>query len=174
MHKPPDPAAPPAEAREPIPVSDDLAAFFAELDDMGEEPGEAAPAPPLDPPSLAPVRVDKWLWAARCFKSRSAATAACGAGQVQINGQVAKAAAKVKAGDRVELRTPQGPRVFELRGTAERRGSPAVARSLFIDHSPPRAARPSDPWVQVERGAGRPSKRDRRSYDREKSGWGTW
>jgi ribosome-associated heat shock protein Hsp15 len=106
------------------------------------------------------VRIDKWLWAARCFKTRSLASTACMAGHVKLNGTSAKPAKPVRCGDRVEAVTPAGPRVLEVIALADRRGSAARARTLYVDHTPPPAEKP--PVAARDRGAGRPSKRDRR------------
>ena len=65
------------------------------------------------------VRVDKWLWAARCFKTRSQATEACAAGQVQVNDKRAKPSQKVKKDDRVEAETPGGKRILVVVALAE-------------------------------------------------------
>jgi ribosome-associated heat shock protein Hsp15 len=121
------------------------------------------------------VRVDKWLWAARCFKTRSQASKACTDGLVSINGQDAKASAKVRAGDQVRAYCPgKRLRILEVVALAEKRGSAEVAETLFIDHSPPPPERqPKDEFsrgMEVERGFGRPSKRDRRRYNSLK-GW---
>ena len=156
-----------------VPTLSPLGTESAEGDDMEdtEESDDEPPgAPPGPPPSLEPVRVDKWLWAARCFKTRTAASEACDGGHVKVNGTTARAAQKVRPGDEVEALSPAGRRVLRVRGTAERRGSPAVAASLFDDLKPI-VREPRDPFFEVERGAGRPSKRDRRAIDRLK-GWG--
>ena len=121
------------------------------------------------------VRIDKWLWAARCFKTRSQASKACADGLVSINGEDAKASAKVRAGDRVRAYCPgRRIRILEVVALAEKRGSATVAEQLYVDHSPPPPERkPKDAFelgMQVERGSGRPSKRDRRRYDSLK-GW---
>lgn len=121
------------------------------------------------------VRVDKWLWAARCFKTRSQATEACVAGQVQVNGKRAKASQKVKADDRVEAETPGGKRVLVVVALAEKRGPARVAETLYTDHSPPPPPRRSlaeelDAGFTVDRGQGRPRKRDRRAMKKIR-GW---
>jgi ribosome-associated heat shock protein Hsp15 len=121
------------------------------------------------------VRVDKWLWAARCFKTRSQATKACSDGLVSVNGEDVKASAKVKAGDQVRCICPgHRLRILEVVALAEKRGSAEVAAELFVDHSPPPPEKsPRDEFsegMHVERGQGRPSKRDRRRYDSMK-GW---
>lgn len=116
-------------------------------------------------PTPADVRLDKWLWASRCFKTRGLAADACAAGHVKLNGTSAKAAKSVKIGDRLEVRTPGGLRILEVAALSDRRGSAEVARTLFVDHTPPPP--PRDPMVVVrERGTGRPSKRDQRQLQK--------
>ncbi len=109
----------------------------------------------------AAVRLDKWLWAARCYKTRALAAEACDAGHVKMNGGTVKPAKPVRVGDRIEARTDGGLRVFEVVALAERRGPAEVARSLYVDHSPPPPPR-EIAVVTRERGAGRPSKREQR------------
>jgi ribosome-associated heat shock protein Hsp15 len=77
------------------------------------------------------VRVDKWLWAARFFKTRSAATEAVLGGHVQVNGARAKPARDVAAGDRVEVRVGQCRWTVVVTGLADRRGSASVAATLY-------------------------------------------
>jgi ribosome-associated heat shock protein Hsp15 len=116
------------------------------------------------PPSL---RVDKWLWAARFFKTRSLAAHACSGGKVDVNQEAAKPAKAVRAGDLVEVTLPGGRRVARVVALSDRRGPPAMARGLYEDLTPPapprlRQARP--PYRPA--GAGRPTKRERRDLDR--------
>ena len=87
------------------------------------------------------VRVDKWLWAARFFKTRSAATEAIAGGKVHVNGERVKPAKLVQVGDELELR--QGPYEFHLvvRGMAERRGSASVAAALYEETTASRDGR---------------------------------
>ncbi len=119
------------------------------------------------------VRIDKWLWAARFFKTRSLATEAVAGGKVEVNGERAKPAKPVQAGDEVRLR--QGPYEYVLlvRGLAERRGPASVAASLYQERAESRAARErvaqqlklgAAAWAFEEKG--RPTKRDRRELDR--------
>jgi ribosome-associated heat shock protein Hsp15 len=115
--------------------------------------------------AMTEVRLDKWLWAARCYKTRSIAADACDAGHVKLNGQSAKPAKSVRVGDRVEARTEGGLRVFEVIALAERRGPAEQARTLYVDHSPPPPPR-EVPAVTRERGAGRPSKREHRQIEK--------
>jgi ribosome-associated heat shock protein Hsp15 len=77
------------------------------------------------------VRVDKWLWAARFFKTRSAATEAVLGGHVQVNGARAKPAREVAAGDRVEVRVGQRRWTVVVTGLADRRGPASVAATLY-------------------------------------------
>ena len=126
------------------------------------------------PVTTGSVRLDKWLWAARCFKTRSKATSACSDGLVTLNGATGKASAKVKVGDRVEVVIPRGRfRILEVKALYDRRGPVELAEQLFDDHSPPPAPRHDplqDPSVEIERGRGRPTKRDRRRYN-DLFGW---
>jgi ribosome-associated heat shock protein Hsp15 len=118
------------------------------------------------------VRIDKWLWAARFFKTRSLATAAVVGGKVQVNGERAKPARLVHVGDRVRVRV--GPFEYDtvVRGLAERRGTAAQAAVLYDETSESRAARQRlaeqhrfAPSLRFE-GRGRPTKKDRRTIDR--------
>lgn len=107
--------------------------------------------------------MDKWLWAARMFKTRSLASAACGAGHVKLNGDSAKASKALRVGDALEVLTPGGERILDVVALAERRGPAKEAQLLYVDNTPPPPPKDeSIPAVMRERGAGRPSKRDRR------------
>lgn len=111
------------------------------------------------------ARVDQWLWSVRLYKTRTAATDACRAGHVRVNGRSAKAAATVRAGDRVQARVHGIDRVFEVVQAIGRRVGAAQAAECLIDLSPP--APTSDEGVSGrDRGSGRPTKRDRRQLDR--------
>lgn len=119
------------------------------------------------------VRIDKWLWAARFYKTRSAATAAVHGGKVTVNGETAKPAKAVTVGDRLEVKLP--PYTWELEVTAlgERRGSAAQAALLYTETEASRAARERTaeqlrdaPLLRFDEG--KPSKRDRRTLRRLK------
>jgi len=117
-------------------------------------------------PAPGAVRVDAWLWAVRLFKSRSLATAACKAGHVRVNGEKAKPATQVAIGDEVVVRGGERERIVEVRQLLLKRvGAPAAATAI-IDRSPA----PLPPGVLAvprrERGAGRPTKRERRDITR--------
>jgi ribosome-associated heat shock protein Hsp15 len=113
----------------------------------------------------AQIRIDRWLTATRLFKSRTLAQAACDAGHVRINEVPAKASHPLKIGDEVRAFTPRGAVVLVVKGLAEKRLSAALAQLLYDDHSPPPP--PKEERVAVrERGAGRPTKADRRALSR--------
>ncbi|MGH9106228.1 MAG: RNA-binding S4 domain-containing protein [Acidimicrobiales bacterium] len=125
--------------------------------------------PPASPgqEGLASARVDKWLWAVRLYKTRTEATDACRAGHVEVNGVGAKAATLVKRGDQVEARSAAGERAVEVTRVLDKRVGAAIAAACYVDHSPPPA--PEEAGVvnfARQRGAGRPTKRDRRQLDR--------
>jgi ribosome-associated heat shock protein Hsp15 len=117
------------------------------------------------------VRVDRWLWAVRLYKTRSAASTACSGGHVSVNGVPAKAATKVHVGDRVTARVAQRDRDLEVVQLLEKRvGAPAAAEAV-VDHSPPPPPRElSAPPLARDPGTGRPTKRDRRAIDKMQRG----
>jgi ribosome-associated heat shock protein Hsp15 len=115
------------------------------------------------------VRVDRWLWSVRLFKTRSEATDACRGGHVRIDGRPAKAAATVSVGDRVVVRAHGIDRTVEVRQLIEKRVGAALAADSYIDHTPPLP--PREPRAaERDRGAGRPTKRERRQLDRWQRG----
>ncbi len=117
--------------------------------------------------SESPVRIDAWLWAVRQFKTRSAATAACRAGHVRVNGERAKAAQSVRPGDEVRVRIEGFDRLLVVRQTLVKRVSAGVAATAMEDRTPPPPPREVTPVVPVrDRGAGRPTKRERRDLER--------
>ena len=118
------------------------------------------------------VRMDKWLWAARFFKTRSLASRACDLGRVQCNHQPAKPAREVRVGDRLNVKTEGGDFEVEVLGLSEARGPAVVAQALYRETETSRELRIK---VAQERKAamifspspqGRPSKRDRRKIHR--------
>ena len=117
---------------------------------------------------LDSLRVDKWLWAARVFKTRSLAGTACDGGKVDINDEVAKPARRVRIGDLIAVTLPRGRRrILKVAGVDDQRGSAAVAKALFEDLTPPEPPRPLQaPPPRREAGAGRPTKRERRAIER--------
>ncbi len=121
--------------------------------------------------SDAPLRLDKWLWYARFFKSRSLATQLCSAGKLRIGGRIIdKPHHKVRIDD--VLTFPQGRhiRVIKVLALASRRGPAPEAQALYEDLKPPQTESrlpPDTPAVVARRGAGsgRPTKRERRATD---------
>jgi ribosome-associated heat shock protein Hsp15 len=120
------------------------------------------------------VRVDRWLLAARCFKTRPLAQDACAGGHVSVNDRGAGPDRLVRAGDIVDVLTPGGRRVLRVVALAVRRGSADEARALYEDLTPPE---PLSDLPRVLRdiairdpGAGRPTKRDGREIRRLR-GW---
>lgn len=119
------------------------------------------------------VRVDKWLWAARMYKTRSMSGDACAAEHVQINGEMAKASRSLFVGDTVHALTPGGSRELEVIALADKRGPAPLARALYIDHTPPPPPTlPGDPTFdrgsRKGRKGARPTKKERRKYTRER------
>ena len=117
------------------------------------------------------VRIDKWLWAARFFKTRSAATAAVLGGRVQVNGTRVKPAREVRVADTVEIRRGLTQWTVVVAGLADKRGSAEVAASLY-DETPEsvsaREQRALEQRLTRPPGAGlggRPTKQDRRRLD---------
>ncbi len=118
------------------------------------------------------LRIDKWLWAARFFKTRSLAARACELGRIASNGQRAKPSREVRVGDMLEVKTPAGDFQLEVLLLSEMRGPAAVAQTLYRETNESRELRLKlteerkamprfeGPW------GGKPSKRDRRKLDR--------
>jgi ribosome-associated heat shock protein Hsp15 len=117
---------------------------------------------------LDSLRVDRWLWAARVFKTRSQAGVACDGGKVDVNDEAAKPARRVRAGDLVRVTLPRGRRrILKVAAVDDRRGSTEVAKALFEDLTPPEPPRPRQALPpRREPGTGRPTKRERRDIER--------
>lgn len=114
------------------------------------------------------VRIDKWLWAARFFKTRALAAKACELGRVESHNQFVKPAREVKVGDMLRIKTESGDFQVEVLQLSEIRGPASVAQTLYRETEESRAMRQK---IREERKAnmqyspapaGRPSKRDRR------------
>ena len=117
--------------------------------------------------AAGPVRVDAWVWAVRLFPTRSAAAAACRAGHVKVNGHTVKPAHSVRPGDNVRALTPGGERIVVVVGLISRRVGASVAVEQYQDLTPappPKSERSE--FATRQRGAGRPTKRDRREIER--------
>jgi len=118
------------------------------------------------------VRLDRWLWAARFYKTRTQASQAIDGGKVQLNGQRAKPAKLVRIGDRVRVRKGSYEYHLEVSGLSDKRGPASEAARLYRESEASRKAREelalrlrSDPWVQVKT-KGRPTKKERRNLER--------
>ena len=120
------------------------------------------------------VRLDKWLWAARFYKTRALAAHAIAAGRVEVNGAPAKAARGLSIGDRLRVRKPPYAFIIRVLAVSEQRGPAKQAVTLYEEDSEGKAARerlahqlriaPSPAFD----GKGRPTKRDRRELDRQR------
>jgi ribosome-associated heat shock protein Hsp15 len=119
------------------------------------------------------VRIDKWLWAARFFKTRSLAADAIGGGKVEVNGERVKPAKLIQAGDEVRIRLGPYEHIVIVRGLSERRGPATVAATLYEETAASVATRAKHaeqlrmaPAAFVYEEKGRPTKRDRREIER--------
>jgi len=113
------------------------------------------------------VRVDSWLWSVRLLKTRSAATAACKAGHVRVNDERAKAAQSVRVGDEVRVRTADTEHIVVVAKLIVKRVSAPVAAECYVDKTPPPPPKEERVLTVVrDRGAGRPTKRDRREVEK--------
>lgn len=110
------------------------------------------------------VRIDSWLWAVRAYKTRSAATTACRAGHIRLNGDKVKAAQPVRVGDEVRIRISGFDRILIVRQLLVKRVGAPVAALAFDDRTPERE--PQAALGLRDRGAGRPTKRERRDIDK--------
>lgn len=118
------------------------------------------------------VRIDKWLWAARFFKTRALAAKACELSRIESNGQTAKAAREVKLGDRLKIINDSGEFTVEVLVLSDTRGPAAVAQALYAESDESRELRRQraeerktmSPFEALA--LGRPSKRDRREIAR--------
>jgi ribosome-associated heat shock protein Hsp15 len=112
-------------------------------------------------------RVDSWIWSVRLAKTRSAASNACRAGHVRVNGARVKPAHLVRVGDEVRIRQDGRERIVAVTQVIGKRVGAATAAECYIDHSPPPPPREAVTPVAVrERGTGRPTKRERRTIDK--------
>ncbi|SDN61991.1 ribosome-associated heat shock protein Hsp15 [Actinomyces ruminicola] len=130
---------------------------------------QGGPAPQRDRSGAddpASARVDVWLWSVRQVKSRSAATAACRAGHVRINGETAKPSQHVKVGDEIRYRVQGFDRLLRVQRILVKRVGAPIARTAYVDFSPPRPTPLDAPAAIIrDRGAGRPTKKERRQLD---------
>lgn len=132
---------------------------------------------PAPATSAARVRLDKWLWAARFFKTRSLAAQAVEGGKVDVNGERAKRARPIHAGETITVRRPPYEQHLVVRGVSEVRGPASVAAALYEETAASKAAREALAFqlknapTLVFEGGGRPTKRNRREIQRVKRKW---
>lgn len=113
------------------------------------------------------ARVDAWLWGIRIFKTRSAATASSKAGHITVNDERAKPAQSVRIGDIVRVRIDGDERILQVARLIVKRVGAPIAVECYVDLTPPKPPREERVLAVVrDRGAGRPTKRDRRVIDR--------
>ena len=111
--------------------------------------------------------MDSWIWSVRLTRTRSAASGACRAGHVRVNGIRVKPAHAVRAGDEVRLHYEGRDRVVVVQRIITKRAGASVAAECYIDNSPPPPPREEAVAVAArDRGAGRPTKRERRSIEK--------
>lgn len=123
-------------------------------------------------PDLPSTRIDKWLWAARFYKTRSQATEAVAGGKIEVNGDGAKPSKTVKPGDRIRVRIGPVEYLLTVKAIAERRGSAPAAQALYDEAAESLALREkiaaqrrfASPPTYDDKG--KPSKKDRRDMDR--------
>ena len=119
------------------------------------------------------VRIDKWLWCVRVYKTRSMATEGCRAGKVKINGQETKASHIVKIGETIEVQIEQLKRILFVKDILDRRVSAKIAVDFVEDQTPAeeiekiRIAHKTN-FEKRDRGIGRPTKRERRDIEKFK------
>jgi len=118
------------------------------------------------------VRLDKWLWAARFFKTRTLAAEAIDAGRVEVNGERAKRSRAITVGDKLRIRKPPFEQLIEVLGESEQRGPASVAATLYSETEESRKAREvlaaqfKAMGPPVFRDRGKPGKKERRTIDR--------
>ena len=128
------------------------------------------------------MRLDKWLWAARLFKTRALAAEAVNRGRVDVNGQAAKPARELRSGDTLDLRQDGGvKRTLSIRALSAQRGPAPVAQALYEETADSLAERQRaaearrlapEPAHSIEQG--RPTKRNRRELERNQVQWRRW
>lgn len=122
------------------------------------------------------LRIDKYLWAIRIFKTRSLATEACKAGKVKLNGQNVKPSYEVREGDVFQVQKGIERKVLKVTGLLARRGDAKTAVQHYEDLTPPEETHAFKsvfhaPVLRRDRGTGRPTKKDRREIDDLQQDW---
>ena len=133
------------------------------------------------PAALVGPRLDKWLWAARFYKTRALAAEAIGKSRVAVNGQIAKASRELRVGDLLRLNQDQATRELRVCGLSALRGPASVAQALYAETDDSIAARAraaelrrlgAEPALSITEG--RPTKRDRRDLGKVQVAWQRW
>ncbi|MUL41646.1 RNA-binding S4 domain-containing protein [Streptomonospora sp. PA3] len=110
-------------------------------------------------------RVDRWIWAVRLAKTRADAAQACRGGHVRVNDRTAKPATTVRPGDEVQVRLHGVTRIVDVALVIDKRVGAPIARRCYTDRSPEPTPQPPGAVLRRDRGAGRPTKRDRRQIE---------
>ena len=136
-------------------------------------------APP-QPEATETMRIDKWLWCARFYKTRSIAVDAINKGQVSVNGATVKPSKEIRAGDRIGLKQAHIPKTVDVRALAHTRGPAPIAQQLYAETADSVALRSAleeqrrvAPEPALSLSAGRPTKRDRRQLQNWDDRWTT-
>jgi ribosome-associated heat shock protein Hsp15 len=117
--------------------------------------------------ALVTTRVDRWTWAVRLFRTRALAAAAIRSGHVKVNGDRAKPATHVKLGDEVRVRQDGLERIVVVARVIEKRVGAGLVADVLVDHTPPPPPPEEVALVPTrDRGAGRPTKRERREIEK--------
>jgi ribosome-associated heat shock protein Hsp15 len=116
--------------------------------------------------AMESTRIDRWLWAVRLTKTRPDAAAACRGGHVRVNDRLAKPSTTIAAGDEVRARVGETTRVVEVVRVIQKRVGAADAVTCFLDRTPKPPPSVAIPVAMRDRGAGRPTKRDRRALEK--------
>ncbi|MEU5463232.1 RNA-binding S4 domain-containing protein [Streptomyces althioticus] len=142
------------EAATPEAVDPKVAAAVAAAEAAGPQNGET-------------VRIDSWIWSVRLVKTRSMGATACRGGHVRVNGERVKPSHSVRVGDEVRVRVETRERVVVVKRLIRKRVGAPVAVQCYVDNSPPPPPREAVAPAGIrDRGAGRPTKRDRRELER--------
>nr|WP_240926474.1 RNA-binding S4 domain-containing protein [Streptomyces sp. JB150] len=165
------------QAGNPVPVSAPASEAAGPEGSPAPASPESAPDPKVAaaiaaaeaaaPPNGENVRIDSWIWSVRLVKTRSLGAAACKGGHVRVNGERVKPAHSVRIGDEVRLRQEGRERIVVVKRLIRKRVGAPVAAQCYIDNSPPPPPREAVAPAGIrDRGAGRPTKRDRRELER--------
>lgn len=127
------------------------------------------------------MRIDKWIWAVRMVKTRTAASSACKLGHVLLNGIIAKPAKEIKVGDTIEVESKNSRKIYRVEGFIAKPSKPERVAQYFTDITPAEVIEEAEQSIQLDqtrvinprynKDQGRPTKRDRRQLDQFKNDW---